>query len=529
MKSYRLFTKYSLLACAISVVACTGKFDEYNTNPYEATDDYMKLDDYNLQAAMIAMQGNVVPADKYLYQYMEASLGNCYGGYMADANSGFVGKNFACYNPAEDWYQVPFNDVISKIYANYLQITKVTDDPVVLAVADIIRVAAIHRVTDIYGHIPYSQIGSDGKLEAPYDHQKDVYKYFFEQLEHAVETLTANRSANFNANADKVYGGVVEQWIKFANSLRLRLAMRIVYADETLAKTEAEKAVGQEIGTFATNGDNAINGVLVSPLREVLYNFNKGDSRISADITSYMNGYNDPRREKYFLLSTFDDEEADNGYYGLRSGIKISSTVTAQKYSNVNMEKLEGVVLWMNAAEVAFLKAEGALRGWEMGGKARDFYNKGIELSFEQWGVSGADIYMKNDQRVPEKYKDPLGTNSNNEVPSMIKIKWDDNAGTEMNLERIITQKWIANFPLGNEAWADFRRTGYPHLMEVPNNLSNGVVDKKLMARRLPYPQSEYKQNGVNLRAALDILGGADNLATRVWWDCNPRIKNKGN
>ncbi|WP_321280753.1 RagB/SusD family nutrient uptake outer membrane protein [Marinifilum fragile] len=510
-------------ASILLITSCTSDFEEYNTNPYDANDEQMQYDAYSLRAAMVAMQGYVIPADVNLNQFTECLLGGSFGGYLADSNSGFVGKNYATYNPEQHWIQVPFNDIIPKIYANQIQLKNVTTDPVPLAVADIIKVAAIHRVTDIYGHIPYSKIGEDGKLEAPYDLQKDVYNKMFEELDHAIEVLTPNQTSDFSPYADKVYGGEVLKWIKFANSLKLRLAMRIVYADAALAQSKAEEAVNHEVGTMSSNDDNAYNTVAKSPFRVVMFEYNGGDSRISADITSYMNGYADPRREKYFTMSTFentDNAAFENGYYGLRSGANIASSATAHKYSNMNIPESYNKLLWMNAAECAFLKAEGALRGWNMGGSANEFYNQGIELSFNQWGVSGAATYAENATSIPDNYKDPLGANDNSGVPASITIKWNDADEFELSLERIITQKWIANFPLGHEAWSEFRRTGYPRLMEVPYNLSNGIVDGAEMARRLPYPLREYKENSDNLKQAISNLGGPDNMATKVWWDC---------
>lgn len=527
MKLYKYICTCLLLLSSLGFIGCTNNFEKYNTNPYDASDEDLLRDDYRLRAAIISMQGNVMPINTFLYQFMEASLGNTYGGYMSDSNDGFMGKNFSCYTPEEHWLQFPFNNVIPDVYSSYLDITNNTQDPVLLSVADVLKVAAIHRVTDIYGHIPYSKVGNNGELEAPYDHQKDLYDIFFKQLDSAIETLTKYRTANFSAFADKVYGGVTEQWIKYANSLKLRLAMRVVYANPELAKQKAEEAVNHEVGVFKSNADNAFNQVAKSPIREVMYDYNGGDSRISADITSYMNGYNDPRREAYFLKSTFTAADGDikNGYHGLRNGITIGTSATAQKYSNVNMSKLEGALLWMNAAECAFLQAEGALRNWNMqGASAENWYKIGIKLSFEQWGVSGADAYSNNTELTPESYRDPLGMNDNADAPATITIGWENSSDFEKNLERIITQKWIANFPLGNEAWAEYRRTGYPRLMKVTENLSNGVVDHIMMARRLPYPRTEYTENTKYLNQALEMLGGPDNMATRVWWDCNTRI-----
>ena len=93
-----------------------------------------------------------------------------------------------------------------------------TDDPVILAVGEIIKVAAMHRVTDTYGPIPYSKIGQNGEINVPYDSQEDVYKKMFEELNAAIETLASNRTNNFSASADVIYGGNVEKWIKFAKT-----------------------------------------------------------------------------------------------------------------------------------------------------------------------------------------------------------------------------------------------------------------------------------------------------------------------
>ena len=183
----------------------------------------------------------------------------------------------------------------------------------------------------------------------------------------------------------------------------------------------------------------------------------------------------------------------------------------------------------MNAAEVAFLRAEAAaVFHFDMRGEAGDFYNEGIRLSFEQWGVSGVESYMADAVNVPEIYVDPYnGVNSYNTTLSEITVAWNEDAGKVEKQERIITQKWIANWQLGNEAWADYRRTGYPHIIPatVEGNQSLGVVNSKLGARRMPYPVREYTTNNVNVQQAVsNHLKGADNMATRVWWDCNPAV-----
>ena len=171
----------------------------------------------------------------------------------------------------------------------------------------------------------------------------------------------------------------------------------------------------------------------------------------------------------------------------------------------------------MKYAEVCFLRAEGALRGWNMGGTAQNFYEQGIRLSFEQWGVTGIDSYLSDNSSTPEPYNDPVGLNSYSGSVSTATIAWSNSASEEEKLEKIITQKWLANFPLGQEAWTEYRRTGFPKLMPVVVNNSGGIVNSERGARRLYYPQEERLNNKENNDAALQLLGGPNNMATDVW------------
>ena len=241
---------------------------------------------------------------------------------------------------------------------------------------------------------------------------------------------------------------------------------------------------------------------------------NPGDSRVSADILSYMNGYNDPRRDAMFTQSKFTN--ATNGFHGLRSGINIPDQAISNLYSNYKVTT-DSKLLWMNAAEVAFLRAEGALRGWSMGGSAKDFYEQGIRLSFEQWGVKGVENFLSDRTSTPSLYTDPTGSNSFSGTASTITIAWDDAASMNTNIERIITQKWLANFPLGLESWTEYRRTGFPKLMPAAVNNSGGIVDSERGARRLYYPQEERLNNSANYNEAIKLLGGPNTMATDVW------------
>jgi hypothetical protein len=506
-----------VIGVLVGLSSCTANYDNYNTNPADASKDEMQRDGYLLSSAVNTMEAWVIPLDVNSTQMSECLLGGSYGGYFADSNAGFSGKNFAQYCPAEGWLNWAFNNYIPKYFIGYNEVKSNTSDPIIISVARVIKVAGMQRIADIYGPVPYSKVGADGKITAPYDSQKDAYLNMIADLDTAITMLTENATKNFNAKIDKVYSGNVVKWVKLANSLKLRMAMRMVRVEPALAKQYAEEVAAHSIGAMSSNDDNALMPVSAkNGFRVVCYEYNGGDSRISADITSYMNGYNDPRREKMFTKSAFS--EVENGYIGLRSGIIIGSASDIYNYSNMVVQATDAL-LWMNAAEVAFLKAEGALRGWNMGGTAKDFYNKGIELSFGQWGAAGAAAYESDKTSTPAAYSDPVNTSLSGAINSNITIAYDESANFDANLERIITQKWIANFPLGIEAWSEYRRTGYPALMPSLVNNSGGTVDDKKMARRVTYPQSERNSNTENYNYAVTTyLNGPDTQGTDVWW-----------
>ena len=535
-----IYKVFSFAAAALCGIACTSNFEEINKNPYGVSDDEMQRDGYIIRASLTGMANGVISPDVNTTQFTECLLGGTQGGYMADANAGFA-NTISNYNPTDNWTNVLMKSdkIIPVIYTNYKQLHQVTDDPVILAVGDIVKVAAMHRVTDTYGPIPYTKIGQDGSLTVPYDSQEDVYKAMFSELDNAIEVLLPNRTNNFASSADAIYGGNTEKWIKLANSLKLRLAMRISYANPELSKKMAEEAVNNEVGVITSNDDNAKFsswGTDGNPIK-VAVEYNKvsahengtacttaaGDSHVAADIICYMNGYNDPRRASYF---TKDEWGTTDGYVGLRRGIVIPAhSSIGHKFSGFTL-KVTDPVCWINAAEVSFLRAEAvAVFGYNMGGEAKDFYEKGIELSFEQWGAGSAAAYIADNASVPGTYTDPSGSNTYTETLSSITIAWDENATVAQKQERIITQKWIANWLLGNEAWADWRRTGYPTLLPVSDkgNKSNGLVDSRKGARRMAYPTNEVTSNAENYQNAVsNLLKGADNMSTRLWFDCNP-------
>ena len=170
--------KPALAALVLVGTACTANYLDINTNPYEPSEDDMQTDGYIIGSALTSLASTVVSTDVNTAQFTDVLLGGPMGGYYS-TTGGFT-RTIMNYNPTDDWTNVfMYSDrTIPVLYSNLRELKKVTDDPIVLAIADIIKVAAMHRVTDTYGPIPYSMIGENGQIQVPYDSQEKVYDKF---------------------------------------------------------------------------------------------------------------------------------------------------------------------------------------------------------------------------------------------------------------------------------------------------------------------------------------------------------------
>lgn len=303
----------TLGAAMLIASSCTDNYKEWNTDPTEVP-EYMLVGLMKIGNFFPAMQMDVIPTsdvDANQFQRAQNLCGDMHSGYMTPI--GTWGSNSAChYNLRYDkWNDVAFEVAFTNVMSAWKQIRDNGKDefPEAYAVAQILKVAAMHRITDIYGPLPYLQFGHGG-LETPYDSQEDIYKSFFEDLDEAIAELqdyvAVHPGSKPLSKYDLVYGGDFTRWLKFANSLKLRLAMRTCYVEgfEVNGKTSrklAEEAVKN--GVITENAENALlqsgNGISVfHPLKICWDNYE--DVRMGADIESIMKGYNDPRLSKYF-------------------------------------------------------------------------------------------------------------------------------------------------------------------------------------------------------------------------------------
>ena len=219
-------------------------------------------------------------------------------------------ENFCVFNAPRNWLNSLFNDQMINVYSPWFKLKDILESEGKLehyswAWAELLRVAAVHRTTDMYGPIPYSAIKENtGSMYVAYDTQEEVYKGLFEDLNKAIEILTLylNAGGANEASAlkeyDMVYEGNFEKWVRFANSLKLRMAMRIAFVDEANAKKYALEALNHPIGVMTSNEDNAWIKPSVNPLY-IMYG-PYADTKACAEIMTYLTGYKDPRKEAYF-------------------------------------------------------------------------------------------------------------------------------------------------------------------------------------------------------------------------------------
>ena len=524
----------------ISSVSCTDKFDELNVKRGALTTDQMDGSMIGFAFADAQHWGM-----RAWYQGNNLFAGE-YSQFQATIHPNFPSSN---YNGPGSWTNLMMEGFYSNISfgaaANQLDfVLKYTAENNLKpenALAKIWKVMLYHRQTDYWGPIIYSEFGN-GKTSVPFDSQKDIYYDFFKILDEAATDLRAANTANPKTKIydthDLVYGGDIMKNLKLLNSLRLRLAIRIAYVEPAKAKTEAEKAASAPEGFIVNNADNAMskdNLNFVNKLSTITY---ISEFVLTSTLASLMNGYEDPRIPEYSQPCCgrlTPGNAVFGGLVGFRNGYPASQrgkekdlaySYVGKKWLPINNGGTNEPDPVMEAAEVFFLRAEGALRGWNMGGTAQNFYNEGIKASLK-FRVNASDAVANsyvNSTKLPAKPLDRFGNPDARNSPPVtdIPVLYDAGGSFERRLEQIITQKWLALFPMNDtEAWAERRRTGYPKGYAIIES-ANPDLTRTQLARRLIYPPNSYSKNGAATTAALKLLGGKDSYATRLWWDAKP-------
>jgi hypothetical protein len=399
----------------------------------------------------------------------------------------------------------------------------VTDNqPLLWAPAQVMRSLLFGYVTDVWGDVPYSEAlkgdASDAVILPTYDPQKDIYAGLFKDLSDAVTAIAgAPGGAATLGGADPIYGGNSLKWQRLANSLRARHAMRLANVDPTTARAQLTAAIAAPGGLMQSNADNAKmawpgDGVYDNPW--AVNNRTRDDHRLSDRLVNEMVPVGDPRIEVY-AQPTLCFQQGGTGcpanpaqYAGMPNGLtaaqagnfSLTSSRPGRFFYSTNRfcngcTGLTGAAFpsfILTYAEVSFILAEAAQRGW-IAGSAAGYYEQGIRASMAQWGVtnsSAIDAFLANSAVAYQ--------------------------GGTPGLKQIALQKWIALYTDGVEAWAEWRRTCVPATVKPgPAAVINTVP------RRYQYSTREHSVNATNVDAAV-ARQGADEFTTRMYWDSNP-------
>lgn len=396
--------------------------------------------------------------------------------------------------------------------------------------ARILKVFHMHRLTDWYGSVPYSEAnkGLEGTFQPKYDKQRAIYTDMLKELDEACAAFNAS-DIDYNGfkAADLIYGGDVVKWQKFGYSLMLRLAMRVSNVDAAMTNTYVTKAVAG--GTMASNDDNAWVKMALTPSEWMNQNgisraFYPGDGGswqgqlLSKPLIDQLKGPNklsiaddDPRLMIFTAgivewtanevvpinVNPLAQEGHPVGLDGSMLNTLYGTTVTPYKiFSSVNFKMMQDDEPYqlMNAAESEFLKSEALVRGLGTGipGTAQSHYEAGVKLAMQLYTVYDATLAVSDTQVATYLATYPY------------------NAGTA--LQQIGTQMWLSKYMMWWEAWSDWRRTGYPVLTPTnyPGNATGGTIPRKL---QIPAAEAAGNEN----YAATSTQ--PDKMTTRVWWD----------
>ncbi len=492
------------------------------------------------------------------YQYVYNITVDNYAGYMvvphnfSHGGDGLLQSTYAynigyCDGPYGAFLSIKNN------IANMINHPMIDSIPEMKAIGLLIFDYSAQEMVDLYGSIPYVDHKSN-KESNPFTFNKmaDIYASIVDNL----DTINACLK-HYDTRPDWYKAGVqsilaqydvvtqdkgVESWRRLANSLKLRMAMHTVKVQRDVAKRWAEEAVQE--GVVETTAQEVMLDPMGTPFNNPLFEIANSwnDTRLNASFESLLASLKHPYLEYVFeknsdnIVNASDPNDilpANTRIIGLRAGIRMTPGQAYKDnfrvaYSSIKNNGEMGMIplYLMKLSEVQFLRAEGALYRWDMGGTAQQFYEEGIrnaqvELRLLPTYSNYLDEYMSLEEPVAYKYVDQYDHSNDIESVTTIGVKWNEGESEETKLEKIITQKYIAAFPYSYEAWNDLRRTGYPKLFPVLNvEDGDGSLVQGDIIRKIPLPGRDTSVGMSDITASgIEALGGSDTQGTRVWWD----------
>jgi hypothetical protein len=373
-----------------------------------------------------------------------------------------------------------------------------------LEITDMLEVYTYYYLVNTYGNIPYREANNIDKYPFPqYDDAKTIYADLLLRLDSSLAGLNTGASS-FGAD-DLIYGGDVASWLKFGNSLKLKMAMLLADSDPVTAKTKAAEAVAA--GVFASNADNALlryTGVTpnANPIWVDVIQSNRNDFVITKTLLEPLVELDDPRRTAYYT----------NENSGADIGGTVGDNNTWNNYSNIYWSEVRGTIVdpaapavLLDYAEVSFLLAEAVERGF-VTGVAETYYNDGVTASIEYWGGSASDAstYLAQPKVAYATAPGGVGEGTIGSTGvSTTTIHWKQAIGM---------QKYLALYLRGLDAWTEIRRLYYP-AMATPTDAQSPFPWRYI------YPSNEQTANGNAYKAAVSAIGGnGDKVTTKLFW-----------
>lgn len=612
MKNSKIFVYAALALSAFGMQSCLDydtPGDEFNANqtivpPVVSSGkadviDYKKvISDEGVAEAIMALDDNISTAQTgvygirggkdgyapgaHAYQFCYSLGPDNYVQYFCVPHYDFPNSNFtlrSTYDMCKGSIGGPGSGFASaKLYiAPLLNTEKIDSVPELKAIfLTLFNYSAIENA-DLFGPMPYEEFKAlRDKSPFKYNDVRTIYYGVKKNLDDAVACLKYykdNRSEAYKqelANVMYSYLTIVnepysktwedmEPWIRFANSLKLRMAIHMSGIEPETAKTWAEEAVRDGVITDVDN-EVAIYPAFSGKDHPLVEITGWSDAVMGASFLNLLENLDHPYMKYLFTKNSVGlakSPQAVEGsscpattpmnsvYVGMRDGVAPGEGQAAANnpycgYSMLDkayLAQTQAPLFLMKCSEVYFLLAEGALRGWNMGGTAKQFYEQGIRYaSLESRSFTGnkynqlVDEYLNVEAPKGIAYVDPQGLTP--DMPSVTKIgvKWNEGDSPEIKLEKIITQKYIASFPYSYESWVDLRRVGYPKLFPIlgvaDSDGTIGAGDSKVQTkenimRRIPWASDDPQTKEDIANTGIPALGegATDTQGQHLWWD----------
>jgi hypothetical protein len=470
----------------LSLGACDSDFEEMNLDPNNPTSVPTAHLFTNVQRSLVQkIYGNHelrgVSADVTVYiQYWTPLRGGAAGIYaiVEEDFSEFYTEGLA-----------DLNEIIrlNSEEATALRASESGSNTNQIAVARILRAWAFQNITDIWGDVPYSQALRGKTVTLPkYDPQSEIYAGLLKELDEATAQIDVNEPG---IKGDIIYNGNMANWKLFAQSLKMRVGMRLSEVDPAAAQKAVVEAYNA--GVLNSNTQNALYKYLASAPNNNpwFYHFyvQVPAFGVANTLIDKLNALNDPRLPFYA-----DPAQLGGGYIGRQFGLDVASA-NSQRDEATSWPSKKHILsattpfVIVSYDEVLFLQAEAAARGW-ISGEPEALYKAAITASMKYWGIE--------DNAITAYLEQPTVAY---QVENPMKV--------------IGEQKWLALYNRSIEAWAEWRRIDYPELQSAREAFAG-----RSLPRRRGYPPSEISLNQTNYREAVSRQG-PDELSTRVWWD----------